>query len=131
MQPDSTFLSLFCLQICLHDGPSCDPDNRDQADTEPVKNLLADFISKHFPGVEPVVSVEESCMYTMLPDENPVIDFLPGAENIVIAVGFSGTGFKLGPVTGNMIADLAMGIKTKQDVEILSLRRFSEDKAKL
>ena len=96
-----------------------------------MKNLLADFISRHFPGVEPVVSVEESCMYTMLPDENPVIDFLPGAKNIVIAVGFSGTGFKLGPVTGNMIADLAMGIKTKQDVEILSLRRFSEDKAKL
>ena len=96
-----------------------------------MKNLLADFISKHFPGVEPVVSVEESCMYTMLPDENPVIDFVPGTENIIIAVGFSGTGFKLGPVTGNMIADLAMGIKTKQDVDIVSLRRFNADKSKI
>ena len=128
---DSSLNVLSCPQICLHDGPACDPDNRDKADTEPVKNLLANFISKHFPGVEPVVSVEESCMYTMLPDENPVIDFVPEAENIIIAVGFSGTGFKLGPVTGNMIADMAMGIKTEQDVEILSLRRFSEDKAKL
>ena len=96
-----------------------------------MKTFLAGFISKHFPGVEPVVAVEESCMYTMLPDENPVIDFVPEAENIIIAVGFSGTGFKLGPVTGNMIADMAMGIKTKQEVDILSLRRFTEDKAKL
>ena len=77
------------------------------------------------------MSVEESCIYTMLPDENPVIDFVPGTDNIIIAVGFSGTGFKLGPVTGNMIADMATGVKTKQDVEILSLRRWSGDKPKL
>ena len=67
----------------------------------------------------------------MLPDENPVIDFVPDTDNIIIAVGFSGTGFKLGPVTGNMIADMALGVKTKQEVEILSLRRWQEDKPKL
>ena len=39
--------------------------------------------------MESEVSVEESCIYTMTPDENPVIDLVPDT-NIVIAVGFSG-----------------------------------------
>ena len=77
------------------------------------------------------MSVEESFIYTMLSDENPVIDFVPGTDNIIIAVGFSGTGFKLGPVTGNMLADMATGVQTRQDVEILSLRRWSGYKPKL
>lgn len=84
-----------------------------------------------FPGVEPVVSVEESCIYTVTPDENPVIDTVPGKENVVIAVGFSGTGFKLGPVTGKMLADMAMGIKTKQEVKLLSIDRFLGEHSKL
>ena len=35
-----------------------------------------------------------------------------------------GIGFKLGPMTGSMVADLAMGIKPRQEVEQLSMRRF-------
>lgn len=78
-----------------------------------------------------MVSVEESCIYTMTPDENPVIDTVPGKENVVIAVGFSGTGFKLGPVTGNMLADMAMGIKPRQEVDLLSINRFLAGKSNL
>ena len=77
------------FQICLHEGPDCDPDSRDAADTEYLKLFLQTFIRDHFPGVESEVSVEESCIYTMTPDENPVIDLVPDT-NIVIAVGFSG-----------------------------------------
>ena len=101
------------------------------ADTQHLKDFLVKFIGEHFPGVEPKVSVEESCMYTKTPDENPVIDFVPGTDNIIFAVGFSGTGFKLGPVTGNMLADMAMGLTTHQQLEMLSLRRWSEEKPKL
>ena len=44
-----------------------------------------------FPGVNPEVRVEESCIYTLSPDWNPVIDVLPGTHNrILVAVGFSG-----------------------------------------
>ena len=100
-----------------------DIDSRDKADTEYLKKFLEKFIAEKFPGVEPRVSLEESCMYTMTPDENPVIDTVPGT-NIVIGVGFSGTGFKLGPVTGAMLADLATKKLPRQETEILSLRRF-------
>ena len=77
------------VQICLHEGAACHPDTRDQADTAYLRAFLTRFIRAKFPGVEPRVAVEESCMYTMTPDENPVIDTVPGT-NIVIGVGFSG-----------------------------------------
>ena len=35
-----------------------------------------------------------------------------------------GTGFKLGPVTGRMLADLAMKVTERQEEEALSMRRF-------
>ena len=50
------------------------------------------------------MAVEESCIYTLTPDQNPIIDRVTNKKNILIAVGFSGMGFKLGPVTGRMLA---------------------------
>jgi len=116
------------VKICPHHGPDIDPDTRDKPSTDDIKQELANFIRTMFPTVEPVVSVEESCIYTLSPDWNPILDTLPAARNIVIGVGFSGTGFKLGPVTGSILADLAMGIKDRQDVKIFSLDRFSTPK---
>jgi len=116
------------VKICPHHGPEIDPDRRDQPSTENIKQELTQFIRKIFPTVEPKVCVEESCIYTLSPDWNPILDTLPAARNIVIGVGFSGTGFKLGPVTGSILADLAMGIKTRQDKQIFSLDRFSGPK---
>jgi len=113
-------------KICLHDGVSIHPDTRDTPDTNHLKTFIQETIRKKFPGVDPVVSVEESCIYTMTPDENPVIDTVPGKGNVVIGVGFSGTGFKLGPVTGGMLADLAMGVVTRQQASILAIDRFRQ-----
>jgi len=96
--------------------------------TEHIKRELTQFIRTTFPGVTPEVGVEESCIYTVTPDWNPIIDTLPTIKNIVVGVGFSGTGFKLGPVTGTMLADLAQGVKKRQDVPTLSIDRFKNSK---
>jgi len=86
---------------------------------------LQEFITNHFPTVEPEVAVEESCIYTCTTDWNPVIDVVPDSPNVVFAVGFSGTGFKLGPVTGRILADLAQGKETRQREPKLALARLS------
>ena len=95
------------FQICLHEGPEIDPDKRDSVSTHELKASLQSFLRTHCPGVDPEVAIEESCIYTLTPDQNPIIDSLPERQNVVFGVGFSGMGFKLGPVTGRMLADLA------------------------
>jgi sarcosine oxidase subunit beta len=41
------------------------------------------------------------------PDAIPIIECTPEVEGLVVATGFSGHGFCLGPVTGEILADLA------------------------
>ena len=43
------------------------------------------------------------------PDELPVIGPVPGVEGVVVAAGFSGHGFALSPVVGDVLARLALG----------------------
>ncbi|HUO64993.1 MAG TPA: FAD-binding oxidoreductase [Terriglobales bacterium] len=44
-----------------------------------------------------------------LPDELPVIGPVPGIEGLLVAAGFSGHGFALSPVVGDVLARLALG----------------------
>lgn len=47
-------------------------------------------------------------MYTMTPTEDFILDFLPGSDGrVAIAAGFSGHGFKLAPLVGRIMAELA------------------------
>jgi len=43
------------------------------------------------------------------PDELPIIGPVPGLEGLLIAAGFSGHGFALGPIVGDILARLAQG----------------------
>ena len=52
-------------------------------------------------------AIEETCMYTMTPDSQPIIDRLD--DGVVLGCGFSGSGFKHAPATGRMLASLALG----------------------
>lgn len=67
-------------------------------------------------------------MYTMTPTEDFILDFLPGSgSRVAIAAGFSGHGFKLAPLVGKIMADLATkGAVTepKVDMEPFKLARL-------
>ena len=68
-------------------------------------------------------------LYTVTPDWNPVIDVVEGIEGLVIGLGFSGSGFKLGPVVGEMLADLATGDQhCPISPDAFNLKRFVEGK---
>jgi sarcosine oxidase subunit beta len=58
----------------------------------------------------------------LTPDHLPVIDRpIPG---LVVAAGFSGHGFGIGPITGRMAAELAMGETPLFEVTAFGLSRF-------
>ena len=47
------------------------------------------------------------------PDDLPMIGPVPGIEGLVIAAGFSGHGFALSPMIGDVLARLALGGEAK------------------
>ena len=61
----------------------------------------------------------------LTPDGLPVIDRLPEARNVVVAAGFSGHGFGIGPVTGPLAADLALGNAPRMSVDAFRLDRLT------
>lgn len=59
----------------------------------------------------------------LTPDGLPALDApLPG---LVVASGFSGHGFGIGPVSGEIVADLALGRDSRFDLAPFRLARFS------
>lgn len=59
------------------------------------------------------------------PDAIPVIERTREYDNLVIATGFSGHGFCLGPVTGEILADLATEGVTSHPITAFSRARFA------
>jgi sarcosine oxidase len=66
-----------------------------------------------------------TCMYTTTPDEHFVIARHPAHEQVTVACGFSGHGFKFVPVVGEILADLATEGTTKHPIALFDpLRNF-------
>lgn len=63
----------------------------------------------------------------LTPDALPVIDHVPGFANAVVAAGFSGHGFGIGPVTGPLAADLALGRRPRLALDAFRFDRFSRN----
>jgi sarcosine oxidase len=54
----------------------------------------------------------ETCLYTMTATEDFILDTLPGDPRVVVGAGFSGHGFKFGPLTGRILAELCLEGRT-------------------
>jgi sarcosine oxidase subunit beta len=66
-------------------------------------------------------------LYETTPDWQPIIDSFAG--NLHVATGFSGHGFKLSPVVGDIMADCVTGTGIRDDAKIFTLSRFAEGKS--
>ena len=77
------------------------------------------------PGAAHQLIGAKSCLYTLTPDHDFVIDRHPAHPNLILCGGFSGHGFKFAPVIGEIAADLALDGGTRHDIDFLSLRRFA------
>lgn len=62
----------------------------------------------------------------MLPDELPVISRVDGLPGLVLATGFSGHGFGIGPGAGQLVADVATGAAPVVDPRPFDFARFGK-----
>ena len=67
-----------------------------------------------------------SAVYDVTPDWHPAIGYV--AENVIVAAGFSGHGFKLAPAVGVVVAELVRdGRASSYDIGLLDPARFARD----
>ncbi len=64
--------------------------------------------------------------YDMSPDARPLMGPVPGVEGLHLVAGFSGTGFKISPAVGVVIAELLTGARTSVDITSFRPSRFLE-----
>ncbi|HEY3080160.1 MAG TPA: FAD-binding oxidoreductase [Chloroflexota bacterium] len=60
----------------------------------------------------------------LTPDDHAIVDWLPGVENMLCAVGFGGHGFQHSPAAGQTVAELVLDGRTSIDITPLRLSRF-------
>jgi sarcosine oxidase len=91
------------------------------ADEEPVRKFLTTFI----PEAAGPLRDARTCIYTLTPDRHFIIDRHPDHENVVVAAGFSGHGFKFAPVVGEVLSDLVESGTSGWDTGMFRFGRFS------
>jgi sarcosine oxidase len=105
-------------------GESSDPDGISREPTLEDERPLRAFAERYLPdGDGPIVALK-TCLFELSPDEHFLIDRHPESENVVVAAGFSGHGFKFCSVVGEILADLVIEGSTPHDIDLFRLSRF-------
>ena len=91
---------------------------------EDEKERIRAHLAQLMPDAAGALRATATCMYTNTPDLHFIIDHHPARENVIVACGFSGHGFKFCSVFGEVLADLAVQGNTAQPIGLFALRRF-------
>ncbi|MFG1682886.1 N-methyl-L-tryptophan oxidase [Nonomuraea sp. NPDC049269] len=84
---------------------------------------LRDTVAEFFPGLHPDPVTTTVGLEGYTTDGHPLLGPAPDSSRIILACGFSGSGFKFAPVFGDIIADLVMEGRTERDVGFLAPSR--------
>jgi sarcosine oxidase len=108
-----------------HRDQSVDAEIYDRTVAREDEMLIRAAIAEHLPAANGRLIKSQTCLYTMTPDGDFIIDRLPGAARIVVASPCSGHGFKFAPATGDILAELATTGATAYDITRFALKRFA------
>jgi sarcosine oxidase, subunit beta len=64
--------------------------------------------------------------YEVTPDHNQIIDRAVEVDGLIIAAGFSGHGFQMGPATGEIVRDIYLDREPGYDIKPFRATRFAE-----
>ncbi len=111
-----------------HADETVDPDRCDRAVSAADEAMIRSCLAAHLPAANGPLVAATTCLYTMTPDGDFIIDRMPGRDRVIVASPCSGHGFKFAPVIGEIIADLATTGATERDISRFALGRFAENR---
>lgn len=86
---------------------------------------LAEAIERRAPRIGDLgIASGWAGLYEVTPDQNAIIGEAEGLSRFLVATGFSGHGFLMGPAVGEVMRDLYLGRPPVVDVSALALERF-------
>jgi sarcosine oxidase len=83
---------------------------------------VVDFMRATFPRAVGRVRLVKTCLYTLPPDRDFVLDRLPGEEDVYLAVG-AGHAFKFATQIGRILGELALTGATPHDLSLFRADR--------
>jgi sarcosine oxidase len=110
-----------------HRRENVDPASIDREIHPEDEAALRAGIRRYFPDADGPTLAMKTCMFTNSPDEHFILDAHPEADNVYVAAGFSGHGFKFASVLGEIMTDLALdgGKKYAGRLGMFRLARFT------
>lgn len=109
-------------------GAAPDPDGYDEGNDRGFAEALIGRLGQRLPPLaQAAYAGGHAGLYDLSPDTRPVLDQVPSVEGLYVAVGFSGTGFKIAPAVGLGLAELVTtGEATSVDLAPFRFTRFAE-----
>lgn len=102
-------------------GQPVDPDRRTFEPDPAIHARVIAFLEGRLPGaLGPDISTK-TCLYTLTPERDFVIDRLPDSPGVVVGLG-AGHGFKFASVIGRILVELALDGHTPSEPEIGAFR---------
>jgi sarcosine oxidase len=92
----------------------------DPAEVAAMRSVL----DRYMPGAAGPLKATTTCVYTVTPDEDFIIDRHPEHPQVVYASPCSGHGFKFSSAIGELLSDLALEGASAFDAAVFSARRF-------
>jgi sarcosine oxidase len=83
-----------------------DPEARDR---------VVRFLERHLPGALGPIIYTKTCLYTLTPDRDFVLDVLPEHPEIAVAIG-GGHGFKFASLIGQILSELSIDGHSPRDL---------------
>lgn len=112
----------------VHVGRVGSPDHTfDQTTSAEVLTELARGAARMIPALHGVNFLRMwAGTLAMTPDKVPIIDPAVGTEGYILAAGFSGHGFCLGPIVGKLLSELIVDGEPSLPLHEFRLARFAE-----
>ena len=104
-------------------GVACTPDTIDRTVSDGEVAHIREHAARLLPTLPSRFLDAATCMYSNTPDQHFVVARHPEHDNVTVACGFSGHGFKFVPVIGEVLADLATTGTTEHPISLFDPRR--------
>jgi sarcosine oxidase subunit beta len=128
LRPETGHLTLSGSLEVSEAANKADPDHYTDTVDMDFNIAMADCTEHRIPAMgEAEIRKGWAGLYDVTPDWHPIIGPMPGLDGFICAFGWSGSGFKMAPVVGEMLADLTTGDHLCPiDPHLFRFERFAE-----